>query len=169
MVVNVQPADEVTPEEAASAVVDTSMLLMAAVSTFQALAESCSRLTLSQRRRAGRTSAGLVPAHPVTVPRRLPNHHQRTVRTVAGCPPSAPSRISARVLLLDPDRALRIHACDPDNRSHHWWELPGGRLDPGESLIDSARCEAADESGITLTHLGPRLRVRESCFHYRPR
>ena len=35
-------------------------------------------------------------------------------------------RIGARVLLLDThDRVLLIHACDPHDRGHDWWELPG--------------------------------------------
>ncbi|SES47970.1 NUDIX domain-containing protein [Actinokineospora terrae] len=47
-------------------------------------------------------------------------------------------RIGARVLLLDPaDRVLLIHALDPTDPDHHWWELPGGGLDDGE---DPQRC-----------------------------
>lgn len=46
-----------------------------------------------------------------------------------------PPRIGARVLLLDHlNRVLLMHARDPDDPDHHWWELPGGGLDDGESL-----------------------------------
>ena len=77
-------------------------------------------------------------------------------------------RIGARVLLLDPsNRVLLIHALDPCNPSHRWWELPGGGLDPGESLTDAARREVAEESGIVLAELGPQLWVRESRFRYK--
>ncbi|MGQ0774107.1 MAG: hypothetical protein ACT4NY_06775 [Pseudonocardiales bacterium] len=31
---------------------------------------------------------------------------------------------------------MLIHALDPDDPGHHWWELPGGGLDDGEDLVD---------------------------------
>lgn len=79
-------------------------------------------------------------------------------------------RIGARVLLLDHlDRVLLMHARDPDDPGHHWWELPGGGLDDGETPEQAAVREVAEETGIQLDHLGPRVWIRESRFRYRNR
>lgn len=79
-------------------------------------------------------------------------------------------RVGARVLLLDPaDRVLLIHALDPADPDHHWWELPGGGLDEGEHLRAAARREVAEETGIMLPTLGRELWVRESRFRYNDR
>ncbi|GLZ43304.1 NUDIX domain-containing protein [Actinokineospora sp. NBRC 105648] len=68
--------------------------------------------------------------------------------------PSAGPRIGARVMLLDPDdRVLLIHALDPDEPDHHWWELPGGGLEPGETPEQAARREVLEETGIDAIQL----------------
>lgn len=79
-------------------------------------------------------------------------------------------RMEARVLLLDRnDRVLLIHARDPDQPNHHWWELPGGGADPGEPLAQTACRELAEETGIQLDRIGAHLWDRETRFHYRGR
>jgi len=74
------------------------------------------------------------------------------------------------VLLLDAaDRVLLLHAADPSAPTRHWWELPGGGLEPGESSAAACRRELAEETGILLDHVGPCIWVRESRFTYKGR
>ena len=78
-------------------------------------------------------------------------------------------------------RMLLVRRCDTGD-----WELPGGHVDPGESAVDAAVRETAEESGITVQVTGlagiytdpghviadPRAgQVRQPfavCFHARP-
>lgn len=79
-------------------------------------------------------------------------------------------RLGARVLLLDPaERVLLTHACNPAEPSHHWWELPGGGLDPDEPAPEAARRELAEETGILPDGLGPLLWVRDTHVRHRGR
>ena len=84
-----------------------------------------------------------------------------------GCGPAAPC--ARLVYFHDPDapqaeavvpsafvavcrrdgRILLVQRCDSGV-----WELPGGRVDVGESALDAARRETAEESGITVRITG---------------
>jgi len=57
-------------------------------------------------------------------------------------------RPAARVICLDAgDRVLLMHWIDPVD-GHHVWEPPGGGLDPGETHLEAARRELAEETGL---------------------
>jgi 8-oxo-dGTP pyrophosphatase MutT (NUDIX family) len=59
------------------------------------------------------------------------------------------SRTSVRVVLIDPDdRVLLLAIRDPDDGRIVWF-VPGGGVEPGESLEETARRELAEEIGLT--------------------
>lgn len=71
--------------------------------------------------------------------------------TPPGAPPR-PWRLSARLLVLDPDdRLLLVHCQDPVTAEPgEWWEVPGGGVEPGEDTITAALREVAEETGLVV-------------------
>ena len=61
-------------------------------------------------------------------------------------------RSSVRVVLLDDDgRMLLFRTIDPTMPAiGEWWELPGGGVEAGESVVDTAVREIAEETGFGL-------------------
>jgi len=61
-------------------------------------------------------------------------------------------RTSVRVVLLDDQgRLLLFRTVDPTMPEiGEWWELPGGGVEAGETFVDTAVREIAEETGFTL-------------------
>lgn len=72
-------------------------------------------------------------------------------------------RPTARVLLFDDDgRILLLKGRLPNNTNSFWYTVGGG-VEPGESLLEAARREIAEETGfVEGVTLGPTVWIREA-------
>ncbi|MDO5092054.1 MAG: NUDIX domain-containing protein [Propionibacteriaceae bacterium] len=72
-------------------------------------------------------------------------------------------RLGARVLLIADEAVLLINDTDPGIPGSSWWVVPGGGMEPGDSLPVAASREIAEETGLTLAPsqlVGPVARGR---------
>ncbi len=77
-------------------------------------------------------------------------------------------RTAARVVVLDQyGHTLLLRAKDPADASKgHWWEIPGGGIEQGESSAEAARRELFEETGIVDAEIGPCVWTQHSKFTF---
>ena len=80
-------------------------------------------------------------------------------------------RRSARLVIIDPDDRILLFRTesapmDPAQAIPGYWYVPGGGVEPGESVEDAARRELWEETGIRGVELGPCVWIREEVLHF---
>jgi mutator protein MutT len=64
--------------------------------------------------------------------------------------------------VLERDGEFLVCQRPPHKRHGGLWEFPGGKVEPGETLLDAARRELSEELGLSVTMVGEvRLRVQD--------
>lgn len=75
-----------------------------------------------------------------------------------------------RAVVLDrAGRVLLLQTRDPKNAyADVWWELPGGGIDPGETVVEAVIRELAEETGLVATpaQVGPATWRRRASYFW---
>ncbi len=71
--------------------------------------------------------------------------------------PSGPARVTdvAVGVILRPDGQLLLGDRPEGKPWSGWWELPGGKLEPGETVLEALKRELQEELGIGVTRATP--------------
>jgi 8-oxo-dGTP diphosphatase len=71
----------------------------------------------------------------------------------------------AVAILLKPNGEFLL-AQRPEGKVYAgWWEFPGGKVEPNESVLDALKRELHEELGVDITHAYPWLTIRHSYAH----
>ena len=64
-------------------------------------------------------------------------------------------RVAAKAFIMNDGKLLLIKRADDDIQKPGIWEIPGGRLEPGEEPISGLKREIKEEVGIDIDVLHP--------------
>ena len=78
------------------------------------------------------------------------------------------ARLAARVILVDAEgRTLLFRGGDVTRpQAGTWWFTPGGGVEAGEDLVEAARREVFEETGLVVDDLGEAVWVRRARFPF---
>ena len=65
------------------------------------------------------------------------------------------SNLAAKALIIDKNKLLIIKRAPDEVHESNIWELPGGRLDPGENPFEGLKREIMEEMGIGVDIIHP--------------
>ena len=63
--------------------------------------------------------------------------------------------VAVKALLFDQDKFLLVKRSDRARGEHHFWELPGGRMEFGETPENALQRELIEETGLSANILCP--------------
>jgi len=64
------------------------------------------------------------------------------------------ARLASRVILIDDKNRVLFCRGEEPSTGAHFWVMPGGGLDPGETFEEAARRETYEETGLSVM-IGP--------------
>ncbi|KAI7824561.1 NUDIX hydrolase domain-like protein [Kickxella alabastrina] len=75
---------------------------------------------------------------------------------IAACTTSpTPNRVVIGGAIADPTRpcVLIVQRASNERTFPNEWEIPGGHVDPGETILEAVSREIAEETGLDITHV----------------
>jgi len=74
-------------------------------------------------------------------------------------PETASPLLVARALITDNERILMVQRSHTDTHNAGLWEVPGGKVDDGEGIIEGLMRETHEETGLSIELVSPMAHV----------